>query len=129
MDEWTNEFGTWRINPRRSAGDSETAGWDGVERRQRGPREANVRVVRTPPIGMTADDLFQYQRTFTHYAAKRLLGVGAQQYDRGGEQKFERMTVDELVTGLREELADIINYATMIDIQLARWAERTGSIK
>lgn len=71
---------------------------------------------------MTSQALYTYQREFTRYAARRLLGVGADQYDEGDGQKFERMSVGELVDGLREELADIINYATMIDIQLQRWA-------
>ena len=128
MDEWADEYGSWRLNPGRGAGRGEDAEWDGVERRQRGPRESNVRVVRAPSYGMTSYQLFEHQRRFTQWAADRLLGVGAQQYDRGGEQKFERMTVDELVDGLREELADIVNYATMIDIQLQRWAERAGSV-
>lgn len=127
MDEWANENG-WGTDTARGAGDSTATEWDGSERRKRGPRESNVRVIRPPAHGMTAEELFRYQRTFTQYAADRLTGVGAQQYDRGGEQKFERMSVDELVDGLREELADIVNYAVMIDIQLTRWANRTGSV-
>jgi hypothetical protein len=72
--------------------------------------------------------LHSYQRAFTQWAAERLLGVGADQYDDGDHQKFEAMTIDELVGGLREELADIVNYATMIDIQLQRWVAARQTI-
>lgn len=128
IDEWAKTYGSWAGNPspktRRGAGDSAATGWDGVERRQRGPRESNVRLVRPPAYGLSSEDLFNYQRTFTRYAANRLTSVGREQYDRGSKQKFEDMTVTELVDGLREELADIVNYATMIDIQLVRWLEK-----
>jgi hypothetical protein len=73
-----------------------------------------------PPYGMSSQDLWRYQRDFTDKAAMRLLSVGRDQYDDGDHQRFENMGVDELVTGLREELLDVVNYCTMIDIQLQR---------
>ena len=51
---------------------------------------------------------------------ERFAGIGAEQYyDPVNEvQKFESMTVDEIVTGAREELLDFINYAVMLIIKL-----------
>lgn len=69
---------------------------------------------------MTSSELYGYQRMFTQWAAERLLSVGADQYSLPGRQKFEDMPTIDLITGLREELADIINYAVMLDIRLAR---------
>jgi hypothetical protein len=69
---------------------------------------------------MTTGQLYRYQRLFTGYAASRLIGVGKDQYDQGESQKFEDMTVGDLITGLREELADVVNYAVMLDIRLGR---------
>lgn len=46
-------------------------------------------------------------------ARDRMLGVGADQYDEGAIQKFERMTPAELLDGAREEMLDLINYAAM----------------
>lgn len=70
---------------------------------------------------MTAEGLAEYQDLFCQYARKRIKGVGKDQYDLGDMQKFENMTVSSLISGLREELADIINYAVMLDIQASRW--------
>jgi hypothetical protein len=74
-----------------------------------------------PEYGLNCDELYEYQREFTEYAAERLLGVGRDQYDEGASQKFEDMRLSELLIGLREELADVVNYATMIDVILTRW--------
>jgi hypothetical protein len=48
---------------------------------------------------------------------------GMTQYDRGTHQAFEDMTVNELVTGAVEELADLAVYASMISLQLQRLAK------
>lgn len=70
---------------------------------------------------MSVNDLYEYQREFTEWAASRLMNVGADQYDMGEKgQKFEQMPVEDLITALAEELADIVNYATMLDIMLSR---------
>lgn len=104
--------------------------WMGFDRDQRGQGRgdarsegaAPVRAPLAPDHGMTAEQLHRYQQEFTLYAANRLLTVGKEQYDEGTEQKFESMTPYELAVGLREELADVINYAVMIDILLTRIA-------
>lgn len=51
-------------------------------------------------------------------AKDRMLGVGADQYDEGEGQKFERMKPSELLAGAREEMLDLINYAAMAIIQI-----------
>lgn len=74
----------------------------------------------TPKYGMTSRELADYQKQLATYARGRILGVGNEQYDYGMFQKFENMTIDELWTGAREEIADLINYVTMLDIMLGR---------
>lgn len=59
----------------------------------------------------------------------RMLGVGADQYDMGGEQKFERMAPAEIIAGAREELLDLINYAAMTIIRLDQVRERIAGIE
>lgn len=123
-DEWSEYNGSWTDNPvdsGRDAGRGTDAGSDRAGDPGSGRGQSNVRVIRPPSRGMTVQELYDYQRWFTQYAADRIAGVGAREYDRGGEQKFESMGISQLVDGLREELADIVNYATMLDIQLDRW--------
>lgn len=79
---------------------------------------------------MSVADLFRYQRAFTLWAGARIAGVGAEQYDDGEKgQRFEGMAFERIATGLSEELADIVNYAVMLDIKMQRLVnqERTLS--
>lgn len=73
-----------------------------------------------PQHGMSSRQLADHQKELSKYARGRILGVGAEQYDDSTEQRFESMTLDELWTGAREEIADLINYLAMLDIRLGR---------
>lgn len=77
-----------------------------------------------PGYGITTDEFAAAQRRFSTYARLRLQGVGHTQYDQGGKQSFEDMTVHRLVDELRDEIADAVNYLAMIDIQLSRWKRK-----
>lgn len=81
-----------------------------------------------PNRPMTVDDLFQYQRKFTLWAGARMAGIGAEQYDDGENgQRFESMPFTALADGLAEELADIVNYAVMLDVKLQRLVASLGA--
>jgi len=73
---------------------------------------------------MTTLDLALAQSEFTRYARTRITGVGAEQYDNGHSQKFEEMSVSELVTETLDELADVVNYCTFLAVQLQRLQQR-----
>lgn len=106
--------------------------WAGIDRDLRESARQDdhgARAPRVPGYGLTAQELHDYQRTFTEYAAARLLTVGADQYDEGESQKFEDMDLIKLATGLREELADVVNYAVMLDIRLTRIADRWDTLR
>lgn len=78
-----------------------------------------------PRRGMTTRELAQFQRDFTTHARGRILGVGAEQYaDEHQQQKFESYPVFRLIVEAQDEAADLINYATMIAIQLERIKEK-----
>jgi len=79
------------------------------------------------PYGMTTEQLAEAQRQFTSYARSRITGVGNRDYSRGSIQAFENMPVGKLISELRDEIADAVNYLTFIDIQLSRWASVKGS--
>jgi hypothetical protein len=62
-------------------------------------------------------------------ARSRIVGVGREQYeDSETRQRFESYTLSEMLTGMREEVIDIINYAVMLDelvqIRLEQLAEK-----
>lgn len=52
--------------------------------------------------------------------AVRIKGTGHEQYSIGDQQKFERMSLVDLIQYAREEVQDEINYAVMRDIRLRR---------
>jgi len=56
-------------------------------------------------------------------AQSRILGVGAEQYAEGDQQKFETMALAELVEYAREETLDLINYGVMLTLRIERLAE------
>jgi len=79
----------------------------------------------TPPAkGMTSQQLADYQKQFTAWCRTRILTDGMRQYDRGSEQAFESYSPVHLIDETQEELADIVNYCTMLSIQLHRMRER-----
>lgn len=75
------------------------------------------------PYGITSGQLADYVREFAEFQVSRVMADGMTQYDRGTHQAFEDMTVNELVTGAVEELADLAVYASMISLQLQRLAK------
>lgn len=77
-----------------------------------------------PGRGMTAKELAEYQKAFTRHARGRILGVGAEQYADEAGQKFEGYSVNRLISEMQDEMADVVNYAAMISIQLERIKEK-----
>lgn len=69
---------------------------------------------------MTSEELADDVQRIINECRSRILGVGKDQYDNGGTQKFEGMAVDELITWAREEAQDLIVYGAMLDIRLQR---------
>lgn len=67
---------------------------------------------------MLLKELLESQADFTRFARERISGVGAHQYDYGSRQKFESMTFSEIAQGLKEELADVVNYATFLALKV-----------
>ena len=77
-----------------------------------------------PRRGMTTKELAEFQKAFTRHARGRIYGVGAAQYAQTERQKFESYPVFRLIEEAQDEAADLINYATMIAIQLERIKEK-----
>ena len=73
---------------------------------------------------MTARELADFQRAFTRHARGRILGVGAEQYGNEKGQRFETYSTKELIDESIDELADVVNYATMLAISLRRIQEK-----
>ena len=118
-----DEQGEQSVDPGGSTGTRPRFDWVGADRDKRelaGGDDGGASATDVPEYGMTSEQLYEYQRKFTEYAARRLLGVGKKQYDLGRVQKFEDMSVMELAVGLSEELADVVNYAVMLDIRMKR---------
>jgi len=71
-----------------------------------------------PPYGLTSKEFAECQKTFTKFARTRILN--GQAYDKITHQRMEELTAEEIVTELREEIADAVNYLTGLDVYLAR---------
>lgn len=56
-------------------------------------------------------------------AQSRITGIGAAQYADEDSQKFERITIPELIGMMEEELLDEINYAVMNLVRLRQLKE------
>ncbi|MFD6970582.1 hypothetical protein [Streptomyces sp. NPDC059949] len=69
---------------------------------------------------MTSEELATYVSDFIGECRSRILGIGAEQYDEGDAQKFEKMPLPELIRYAREEAQDLAVYAAMVDIRLSR---------
>jgi hypothetical protein len=80
------------------------------------------------PFGMTVKQFANAQQSFTEFARDRIVKGGAAAYDLGTHQKMEALPPAQLITELREELADAINYIAGLDIQLQRLADRLSGI-
>jgi hypothetical protein len=76
-------------------------------------------------FGLSSEELTDAVDVFLWGAAFRVIGTGAEQYekhDKNGQpfQAFEEMTPLELVQNAREEVQDLGVYAAMTDLRLAR---------
>ena len=73
---------------------------------------------------MTSEELAQGVDVAVRSAMSRVTGVGAEQYDDGsGTQKFERLPIEDLGQWALEEIDDLIVYAVMLRIRIARVAD------
>lgn len=63
-------------------------------------------------------------------ARSRIVGVGQDQYSLEGDevQRFERRSLAELITELRAEVIDQINWAVMMDVMLQRRLEQLAEL-
>jgi len=77
-----------------------------------------------PEFGMSSADLAGYVAEAITRATSRVVGVGQDQYDQGDHQKFETLSLDEMVEMSLEELDDVIVYSVMQQIRVRRiWDE------
>jgi len=74
----------------------------------------------TPIHGMTSEQLADCVSDFIVACTTRVKGVGDEQYSEGTHQKFEAMSIDELVEWAEEEVQDLAVYAAMLHIRLRR---------
>ena len=72
---------------------------------------------------MTSAELAQEVAAFIEECQARVMGVGNEQYSMGDKQKFEVMSIDELIEYTEEELRDMAVYACMNHIRLRRLRE------
>jgi len=70
--------------------------------------------------GVSTEELASFVEVLASRASSRVRGVGAEQYGQGSLQKFETLTAAEITTELLDELADVVAYASMIAIRVAR---------
>lgn len=82
--------------------------------------EVRTKVFYTGPRPMSNEE-FHAAIVTASDAAARITGIGQEQYQVSpSEQRFESYSLPEMLTGLREELLDVINYAVMTDILVQR---------
>lgn len=62
---------------------------------------------------MKSNELSALVQQVVEVAQSRITGVGKQQYEEQGNQKFESMSIPDLLEYMEEELLDQINYAVM----------------
>lgn len=72
---------------------------------------------------MTSEQLAEKVSEIVKEAQTRVLGIGREQYEEGGTQKFETMPLPRLLDYFEEELLDQINYSVMNIIRLRRFRE------
>lgn len=76
---------------------------------------------KAPSRGVSAAELSEYQRGLTDYARWRIVVKGAESYtDPTGGQRFEEMDIAQLAKEAQDEIADLINYAVMLNINIQR---------
>ena len=96
--------------------------------------EAQSESYTIPEFGMTTHDLAQYtakryaEAGVTHYNMT-FVEEAVQRIKAGGEsdfQDFEVRPVEELWAKAREELVDVANYMTTLELRLVRYLEARG---
>ena len=74
---------------------------------------------------MRSIELSERVKATVEEAQSRIMGVGREQYeDEDTKQRFESYTLTEMLTGMREEVIDTINYCVMMDELLQRRLEQ-----
>lgn len=105
------------------SGDYPPPGWDGFHSGEADRNSIDELLhhaaVRNHGSGISSPELADFVDLACMLAVDRVLGVGAEQYDDGKGQRFERLTEDELKRELIEELLDVVVYACMIGIKVA----------
>ncbi|WP_367137975.1 hypothetical protein [Saccharothrix sp. HUAS TT1] len=96
---------------------SQAAEFFEIEERQEEEEES------PPPIaskilsfGMSSEQLAEFVEGYIVECVGRIRGVGNAQYSQETHQKFEGMSIEELIGYLQEELMDISNYCAMLHI-------------
>lgn len=72
--------------------------------------------------GMSSDELASFTEVLTSLAQSRTRGTGHDQYAQDGGQQFEGMSPAEVAEYMMEELADVVNYASMSAIKVLAMA-------
>lgn len=67
---------------------------------------------------MTSEELANEVMAAVVAVQARILGVGKEQYDEGSQQKFERMSLQEIAQYAKEEVEDGIAYNVMLRYKL-----------
>lgn len=98
-------------------------GIDSPEPLIKGKQNRRIRTTppETPSRGVSVPQLAEYQRDLTDYARWRIIIKGADSYtDATGGQRFEDMDISQLGKEYQDEIADAINYLTMLNINVQR---------
>lgn len=75
--------------------------------------------------GTSTPELADFIRVLTEASISRVQGIGDEQYNGGdGIQKFETMSIDEVLDALLEEVYDIQSYLAMLAIKVIALRER-----
>ena len=73
-----------------------------------------------PPFGMSSEALAEHTEKVVTRVMSRIRGVGDEQYSEGDHQKFESMSIEELMEWTLEEVEDTIAYAVFQHIRFSR---------
>lgn len=78
---------------------------------------------------MRSEELAAHVEVLIRKCASRITGIGHVQYSSGESQRFEIEALDELVTGILEELEDTINHSTMLHIRVRALRDRVEHLR
>jgi hypothetical protein len=74
----------------------------------------------TPSFGMSSEALAEHTEKVVKRVMGRIRGVGDEQYSEGDHQKFESMSIEELMEWSLEEIEDTIAYGVFQHIRFNR---------